>query len=182
MKAINEIGWGRALKFGVFTVAHAFYQLLLFPPLRTAALRLMGAHVGAHVVINQVRFFNMYREGFHGLRIADNCFLGDDCLIDLADAVIMEEHVTLAERVIILTHTNVGYPDHPLQAYIPSIVAPSILRRGAFVGAGATLLPGIEVGECAVVAAGALVRTNVPSFSVVGGVPAKVIKFLEKPT
>lgn len=180
MKAIREIGWGKALKFGWLTVAHALYQLLLFPPLRTAALRLMGAHVGVDVIIHPVRFLNLYRRGFRGLRIGDNCFLGNDCLIDLADAVIMEEHVTLAERVTVLTHTNVGYSDHPLQPYFPSTSAPVILRRGAFVGASATLLQGVEIGECAMVAAGAVVVANVPSFSVVGGVPARVLRFLKQ--
>ncbi len=177
-KALDELGWKRALKFVAYSFAHAAFQLLLFPPLRTLALRLLGARVGVNVVIHSVRFFNLYRGGFRGLRIGDNCFIGDDCLIDLAEAVTLEDHVTLAERVTILTHTNVGYRDHPLQAYLPSMAASVGLRRGAFVGACATLLPGVEVGEQAIVAAGAVVDANVPPATVVGGVPARVIRWL----
>lgn len=47
--------------------------------------------------------------------------------------------------------------------------------RGAWIGANAVILPGVTVGECAVVAAGAVVRDDVPEFGLVGGVPAKAI-------
>ncbi len=46
----------------------------------------------------------------------------------------------------------------------------------AWIGAGATILPGVTVGENAVVAAGAVVSKNVPDNTVVGGIPAKVIR------
>lgn len=180
IKTIREIGLRRALKFVFLTFFLALFNLLLFPPFRVWVLRLLGAQVGANVVIHRVRFFNFYRKGFPGLRISDNCFLGDDCLIDLADAVVLEEHVTLAERVTILTHTNVGYRDHPLQEFIPPSHSPVLMRRGAFLGANATVLPGVEIGECAVVGAGAVVLKNVSAFSVVGGVPARLLRFLKE--
>jgi carbonic anhydrase/acetyltransferase-like protein (isoleucine patch superfamily) len=78
-------------------------------------------------------------------------------MTDLAEAVILEEHVTLVERVTLLTHTNVEHCDHPPQTHLPSVAAPIVLRRGAFVGTCATLLPGVEVGKCAIVVAGAVV-------------------------
>jgi acetyltransferase-like isoleucine patch superfamily enzyme len=179
MKAIRELGWARTVKFGLGLIAHVGYDLLLIPPLRTMALRLMGARVGVHTVLCRARFLNLHRTGFRGLRIGDSCFIGDDCLIDLANAVTLEDHVTLAARVTVLTHMNVGYADHPLQVFLPSMSAPVVLRCGSFVGANATLLPGIEVGSCAVVAAGAVVRTSVPPFAVVGGVPAKILRWLQ---
>jgi len=49
-------------------------------------------------------------------------------------------------------------------------------KRNAWIGANATILPGVTVGENAVVAAGALVSKDVPANTVVGGVPAKVIR------
>lgn len=179
MKAMREIGWRKTLKFGFFTILHAIYSLLLFSPFRILFLRLMGAKIGSGVVLHAGRFFNLYRKGFRGLHIGNHCFLGDEYLIDLAEEIVLEESVTLAERVTILTHTNVGYADHPLQKYIPSSTAPVVLRRGSFVGTNATILPGVEIGECAVVAAGALVRSPVSAYCVVGGVPSKVIKVLK---
>lgn len=182
MKALREIGWRRALKFVLVTCAHAVYDMALFPPVRAAMLMLFGARIGRNAVVHRVRFFNMDRTGFRGLRIGESCFLGDECLIDLADAVTMEAETTLAERVTILTHTNVGYRNHPLQAFLPSMTAPVVLRRGAFVGANATLLPGVEIGECAVVAVGAVVREHVPPFAMVAGVPATIRKYLRDPS
>jgi acetyltransferase-like isoleucine patch superfamily enzyme len=154
----------------------AFYGWLLFPPLRAAALRLAGARIGRDCVIHSTRFFNAYRSGFKGLELDDRCFIGDDCLLDLADRIVMEAHVTLAERVTILTHTNVGYADHPLQPYFPPFTAPVVLKRGAFIGVNATILPGITVGEGTFVAAGSVLTTDTPPWSLVAGVPARVLR------
>jgi len=151
---------------------------MLFPQLRTPYLRLLGAHVAEGVIIHDVRFFNAYRTGFRGLEIGRNCFIGNECLLDLADRIVMADHVTLAERVTILTHTNVGYRDHPLQDYFPAISAPVILESGCFVGVNATILPGITIGEGGLVAAGAVVTKDVLPWHMVGGAPARVLERL----
>ncbi|MFQ5716097.1 MAG: acyltransferase [Nitrospinales bacterium] len=141
-------------------------------------LRLLGARVGQNVVIHKVRFFNFYRTGFRGLSIDDYCFIGNDVLIDLADEVRLARHVTLAERAVVLTHSNVGFKDHPLQKYYPAHSKPVTIDKGAFVGVNATILTGINIGECAFVSAGSLVNKDIPPYTVVGGVPAKPIKSL----
>lgn len=179
MKAAQEVGWGRVARFGLWTLAMVPYRLALFPPLRAALLRLYGASVGRRVVLHDVRFFNLYRRGLAGLSIGDDCFLGDECLLDLAEAVELQPQVTLAERVLILTHTNVGYRDHPLQRHFPASAAPVVVERGAFLGARSLLLPGVRVGAGAFVAAGAVVTKDVPPATVVAGVPARVLRRLE---
>ena len=175
-KALREIGWRKAFKFFFFTLFDLIYRGALFPPPRLFLLRIAGARIGSETILHSTRFFNLYRTGFRGLQIGSACFIGDDCLLDLADRIVMEDQVTLAERVTVLTHINVGYDDHPLQRYLPSRAAAVTIRRGAFIGACATLLPGIEIGQCAVVAAGAVVNESVAPYSVVGGVPARVIR------
>ena len=178
MQAFREVGFAKAFKFAGYALAMVPYRCMLFPQLRAPYLRALGAHIDAGTIIHDVRFFNAYRTGFHGLEIGRSCFLGDECLLDLADRIVMGEHVTLAERVTILTHTNVGYHDHPLQAFFPAMSAPVYLESGCFVGVNATLLPGITVGEGGFVAAGAVVNQDVPPWHVVGGVPARVLKKL----
>ncbi|MBI3550331.1 MAG: acyltransferase [Elusimicrobia bacterium] len=178
-KALDEIGWGGALKFGLLTIAMVGYRVMLVPQLRAAYLRLLGAKVGRNTVIHDCRFFNYYRTGFGGLTIGDDCFIGDETLIDLADRVTLESQVTLAERVTVLTHLNVGYQDHPLQKAFPSSHAPVVFKKGAFAGACTTFLSGVTVGEAAFVAAGALVNEDVPPRVLAGGVPAHVIKKLD---
>jgi maltose O-acetyltransferase len=179
LKALQEIGIKKALKFAAGTLLLVLFRMMIFPPLRTAFLRSIGARIGKNVTIHSVRFFNHYRGGFKGLQIGDNCFIGDDALIDLADEVVLHDDVTLAERVTILTHVNVGYEDHPLQKHFPSYSKGVSLQRGSFVGTNATILPGVTVGECGFVAAGAVVREDVAAYHVVGGVPAKTIRVLE---
>ena len=176
VKALDEIGWRRALRFGFFTAAMVPYRMLLVPQLRAPWLRLLGARVGARAILHDVRFFNLYRRGLAGLEIGDECFLGDECLLDLAEGVRLEAQVTLAERVLVLTHTNVGYADHPLQARFPASAAPVVIERGSFVGANVTLLPGVRIGAGSFVAAGSVVTEDVPKATLVAGVPARVVR------
>jgi maltose O-acetyltransferase len=179
VKALDEIGFSKALRFGLFTLALVPYRLLLFPPLRAAYLRLLGARIGARTILHDVRFFNLYRRGLRGLVVGRECFLGDECLIDLAEGVELEDRVTLAERVLVLTHMNVGYADHPLQAAFPAQAAPVRFEAGCFVGASATILAGVTVGRGSFVAAGSVVTKSVPPRTLVGGVPAQAIRPIE---
>jgi acetyltransferase-like isoleucine patch superfamily enzyme len=178
VKAWREIGAGRALRFGFYTLAMAPYRLLLFPQLRAPWLRLLGARVGPRAIVHDVRFFNLYRRGLRGLEVGAECFLGDECLLDLAEGIRMEDQVTLAERVLILTHANVGYADHPLQPFFPASSAPVVLARGCFVGASVTILPGLTIGRESFVAAGSVVTRDVPPRTLVAGVPARPIRDL----
>jgi acetyltransferase-like isoleucine patch superfamily enzyme len=178
VKALAEVGWGRAFRFGFFTLAMLPYRAALVPQLRAPWLRLLGARIGPGTIVHGVRFFNLYRRGPRGLRIGRECFLGDECLLDLADEIVLEDQVTLAERVLILTHTNVGYADHPLQAHFPASSAPVVVRRGSFLGANVTVLPGVTIGERSFVAAGSVVTADVPSATLVAGVPAKAVRSL----
>lgn len=176
MQALQEIGLRRAARFFYLTLLMAFYNNLLFPPLRKWFLKLFGARIGRNVILHRVKFFNVDRKGFRGLKIGNNVFIGDECLLDLAEGIELADHVTLAERVTVLTHMNVGYKDHPLQKDYPSVTAPVKIRRGCFIGACATLLAGVEIGERSLVAAGSVVTRHVPNSSVVGGVPARDLK------
>jgi acetyltransferase-like isoleucine patch superfamily enzyme len=170
VKALDEIGLGRALRFGFFTLAMVPYRMALVPQLRAPWLRMLGARIGRRTLLHDVRFFNLYRRGLAGLDV------GEECLLDLAEGVTLERQVTLAERVLILTHTNVGYQDHPLQAHFPASVAPVVIERGSFLGANVTILPGVRVGEQSFVAAGSVVTADVPPRTLVAGVPARPVR------
>jgi acetyltransferase-like isoleucine patch superfamily enzyme len=178
VKAFSEIGWSKAARFGFFTAAMLPYRLLLVPQLRAPWLRLLGARVGRGAILHDVRFFNLYRRGLAGLEIGEDCFVGDECLLDLAEGVTLERQATLAERVLVLTHTNVGYHDHPLQALFPASASPVVIREGSFVGASATILPGVRVGPRSFVAAGSVVTADVPEGTLVAGVPARAVRSL----
>jgi putative colanic acid biosynthesis acetyltransferase WcaF len=179
MKALKEIGIRKAIKFGILTLGMIFYKMMIYPQMRVIFLKILGAKIGKNVIIHNVKFFNYYRKGFKGLSIGDNSFLGNETMIDLADKVSIENYVTLAERVLILTHTNVGYKEHPLQKFFPSFSKPVIIERGSFIGANVTILPGCNIKECSFIAAGSVVTKDTASFSLYAGTPAKFIKSIE---
>jgi len=58
------------------------------------------------------------------------------------------------------------------------ICTPIVIKQKAWIGAAATILPGITIGENSVVAAGAVVTRDVPPNTIVAGVPARVVKSL----
>lgn len=178
MKPLKEIGIEKAAKFIIGSTLMLIFKLIIFPQLRAIFLKLLGAKIGKNVIIHNISFFNYYRLGFKGLQIGNNCFIGDEGLIDLADAVILSDDVTIAERVTILTHMNVGYKDHPLQKHFPAFNKPVIIENGCFVGANVTILPGITIEKCSFIAAGSVVLEDVAPNTLVGGVPAKYIKSL----
>jgi hypothetical protein len=179
VKALDEIGWRKALRFGWTTLAMVPYRAALFPQLRAAWLRLLGARIGRRAILHDVRFFNLYRRGLRGLEIGDECFLGDECLLDLADGIRLAPQVTFAERVVVLTHMNVGYHDHPLQSRFPALAAPVVIERGSFLGANVTVLAGVTIGAESFVAAGSVVTEDVPPRTLVAGVPARVVRSLD---
>lgn len=179
MKALREIGLRKALRYAWTSFLGALVCHSFLSPLRVALLKLIGARIGANVIVHQLHTFNAYRKGFPGIQLGDNVFVGDLALFDLADDIVLENDVTLAERVTILTHTNVGYADHPLQRHFPPFTAPVKLSHGVFIGTNVTILPGITVGEGTFVAAGSVLTQSMPPWSLVAGVPGRVIRPLE---
>ncbi|MDD5529670.1 MAG: acyltransferase [bacterium] len=178
MRALEEIGIGKGIKYIFTTIALCIFKLMIFSPCRVFFLRLLGVKIGKHCVINSVKFINCYRKGFRGLTIGDECFIGDEAMIDLADKVDIGNKVTISARVTILTHTNVGYKDHPLQKFFPSFSNPVVIKPGSFIGINSTILSGVEIGECSFIGACSLVNKKVESYTMVAGVPAKTIRHL----
>lgn len=178
MKAIKEVGFKKIILFVFFTFWNLTYKALLFSPFRVFWLKLFGAEVGEYSIIGNINFMNLYRGGLKGLVVGKKCYIGDYVTLDLADSIILEDDVTLAEEVFILTHTNVGYHDHPLQKEFKSYTKSVKIQKGSFVGIRSTILPGINIGEKSAVGACSLVTNNIPSGELHVGVPAKLLRKL----
>ena len=71
------------------------------------------------------------------------------------------------------------FTNHPYENSALRKNEPVIIGNDVWIGANVCILPGVNIGDGAVLAAGAVVNKDVPSYSVVGGVPAKVIKYRE---
>ncbi len=106
------------------------------------------------------------------ITIGKNVFINHACsFLDMGG-------ITIEDRVLIGPKVNLVTENHPLApANRRALVAkPIVIKCNAWIGAGATILPGVTIGENAVVAAGAVVSKDVSANTIVGGVPAKVIK------
>lgn len=101
-----------------------------------------------------------------GVDIRD-AYIGRDCLFDqeVPELVTVEPNVTMSSRVIVVAHDSQRH-----------IVGNVRICRDAFIGAGAIILPGVTIGEAAVVAAGAIVTRSVPPGVTVAGSPARPIR------
>ena len=106
------------------------------------------------------------------IRIGKHVFINHACSFLDMGGIIIEDHVLLGPKVNLITE---NHPTDPVNRR-DLICKPIIIRRNAWIGAGATILPGVTVGENAVVAAGAVVSKDVPANTIVGGVPARFIK------
>lgn len=170
----------------IIWVAYAAYKaegvnaLLLVMPAKFIAptLRRYGATIGEGVEIHSpLIVHNASAEpGRHygNLKIGNECYFGRDVFFDLKDVLEFQDQVTVSMRVTFITHTDVG--KSPLAEQMPPSHAPIVVRRGAYIGSGATILQGVEIGKEAIVGAGALVRRSVPAGAMVGGVPAEALE------
>lgn len=96
------------------------------------------------------------------------------CGVYIWDGVELEDNVFIGPCV---AFTN---DKRPRSKAYPEEFMKTIVRKGASVGANATILPGVEIGEKAIVGAGSVVTKDVPPFAVVVGNPAKIIEWIER--
>jgi acetyltransferase-like isoleucine patch superfamily enzyme len=106
------------------------------------------------------------------ISIGKNVFINHACSFLDMGGITLEEDVLIGPKVNLITE---NHPMNPADRRA-MVAKPILIKRKAWIGAGATILPGVTVGENAIVAAGAVVSGDVPDNAVVGGVPAKVIK------
>lgn len=109
------------------------------------------------------------------IKIGKGVFINHACsFLDLG-GITIEDNVQIGPRVNLISENHPLEPSQRKSLDLKLIV----IKRNAWIGAGATILPGVTIGENAVVAAGAVVNKDVPPNTVVGGIPAKVIKTID---
>jgi acetyltransferase-like isoleucine patch superfamily enzyme len=104
--------------------------------------------------------------------------LGKRVFINHACSFLDMGGITIEDDVLIGPKVNLITENHPLDPLNRRalISKPIVIKRNAWIGAAATILPGVTIGENSVIAAGAVVTSDVPANTIAGGVPAKFIK------
>jgi len=116
-----------------------------------------------------------------GANIKGKVYIGQELFIldaGRTDLLTIEEGASIGPRVTILIHSDPS--PSPLVRFYPKKASPVHIKKGAWIGAGAIILPGVTIGECSIVAAGAVVIEDVSDYTIVAGVPAKVVKILKR--
>lgn len=122
---------------------------------------------------SSVRMFPPFYTAFgKTTRVGKEVFINFGCTFLDQGGITIEDGVFIGPGAKILTE---GHPEDPEFRHTLQ-TDPVVIRRKAWIGAGAMILPGVTVGENAIVAAGAVVTKDVPDNAVVAGVPAKVLR------
>ncbi len=124
-----------------------------------------------------VRMFPPFYTAFGKLtHVGREVFVNFGCTFLDQGGITLEDGVFIGPGVKIVTE---NHPENPESRH-RLLVKPVVVRSNAWIGAGAIILPGVTVGRNAIVAAGAVVTKDVPDDVIVGGVPAKFIRNIEK--
>jgi acetyltransferase-like isoleucine patch superfamily enzyme len=143
-----------------FLLKYCMYSVLLSPlnyrKIRPILWRMMGAKVGK------------------------DCFIGYEVWVDMTNTELieMEDHVHITNRCLLLCHQrdlsdyHIG-DDYAKLGYQKKKI---ILKKGCSIGMGSMVMPGVTIGEGAIVGAGSLVTKDIPAWTIATGRPAKVVK------
>lgn len=105
-------------------------------------------------------------------KIGKNVFINFDCVFLDLGGITIEDNVLIAPKVSLLSEGHPTEPEHRTSLTTGHIH----IKKNAWVGANATIMQGVTIGENAIVASGAVVTKDVPDNVIVGGIPAKIIK------
>lgn len=108
------------------------------------------------------------------LKIGNNVYINSNSLLMARGGITIDDDVLIAANVQLLSNNHDEYERQILTC------KPIHIKKGAWIGAGASILPGVTIGKNAIVGAGAIVTKDVGDFEVAVGIPAKVVKKLDE--
>ncbi|MGH9325168.1 MAG: acyltransferase [Terriglobia bacterium] len=135
-------------------------------------VNLYGCEVGNNVKIGAFVEIQKNAKVGNNCKISSHSFICEGVTIE--DAVFIGHGVTFINDV----YPRATAPAGGLQTEEDWKVAPTLVRRGASIGSGATILANVEIGDEAIVGAGSVVTSDVPARSIVAGNPARVLRYI----
>lgn len=148
----------REFKYFIWSIA-AYFPLLpsfFFSPIRAILWKSIGVNVGKDLFIGYGVYLDV--DGTNRLYIGDNCSI-------------------MAQTLILLHRRNIKeYSGENLQHNLPYLQLETHIGNNVSIGMRSIIMPGVNIGDGAVIAAGSVVTKDVEPYTVVGGNPAKLIK------
>ena len=142
---------------------------------RRGVVRLAGADVPRSTHLLGDTYFSRAAN----LHTGERCLVNRRCYLDLHASITLRDDVVIGHGTSIITSRHRLGSARRRAGSVEGVQV--VIDSGAWVGANATILPGVTVGSGAVVAAGAVVTDDVPPNAVVAGMPARVIRWLDRP-
>ncbi len=155
-----------------FDVANQFIQQVDKISLQLI-LKKNGAKIGKNCDIETGLIFHNCND-YSNLIIGNNCHIGKNCFFDLRNKIEIRDNVVISMQTTFITHIDMSKSE--LSRKYSQDSKEIVINSNVYVGARATILMGANIGENSFIAAGSLVNKNVEPYSMVGGVPAKLIK------
>jgi acetyltransferase-like isoleucine patch superfamily enzyme len=144
---------------------------------RAQLLRLSGFRIGNSTMLAGMPTIVGKRGLARRLVVGERCWFNVQVYLDLSAAIVVGDRVRIGQQAMLITSTH-DYLSEPGVRGGPLIGRKVVIGDGAWLGARCTILPGVSIGEGAVVAAGTLVTKDVPPHTIVAGVPARPIREL----
>lgn len=128
--------------------------------------------IGTEIDKSTTIFGPFYTNFGRFIKIGKGVFINHACTFLDMGGITLEDNVLIGPKVNLITENHPMEPQNRRSL----VCRPVVIKRNAWVGAAATILPGVTVGENAIVAAGAVVTKDVAANTIVAGVPAKAVK------
>ena len=138
-------------------------------------VELMSDLIGKPVGRDFGLFPPFYTDFGKNITIGDNVFINAGCKFQDQGGIVIGDGALIGHNVVLATLNHDLAPEKRQQLH----PAPIRIGRGVWIGANATVTAGVSIGDNAVVAAGAVVNRDVPENTIVGGVPARIIKTID---
>jgi len=136
----------------------------------------LGEIIGTEIDKSTTVFVPFHTNFGRHIQLGKRVFINHGCsFLDLG-GIVIEDDVLIGPHVSI---TSENHPIDPAQRKTLDLKSVTI-KSNVWIGANATILPGVTVGENSIVAAGAVVTKDVPANAIVGGVPARFIKWIDE--
>ncbi len=135
--------------------------------------RILGWRIGSDVFILMGQYVQMAgaRSSGRKVSIGNGTVINQGCLLYTTGGLVIGEHVSISAGTWLVTGSH--DINDPL---FPAFYKPIIIGDNVWIGMRATVLPGVTIGEGAIIMAGAMVTRDVPPYAIAGGVPARVVK------
>lgn len=141
--------------------------------IRTLISKLIGKPVDESFSM----FPPFYTDCGKNITIGKNVFINSGCRFQDQGGITLGDGALIGHNVVMATLNHGLMPEERSTTY----PAPIIIGNNVWIGANATILQGVTIGDNAVIAAGAVVTKDVPENTIAGGVPARIIKRIEVP-